>query len=123
MLVNQAVPAARVAHSLYLTPACGADTINTGETNYMLQPVKLLVLAPGQEIKLRAIARKGVGKDHAKWMPVATAVLSRVPDIRINEALMNTLSDEQKQEFVDSCPQKVFRISPVTNAVRFDFMR
>ena len=84
----------------------------------MLQPVKLLVLAPGQEIKLRAIARKGVGKDHAKWMPVATAVLSRVPDIRINEALMNTLSDEQKQEFIDSCPQKVFRISPVTNAVR-----
>lgn len=84
----------------------------------MLQPVKLLVLAPGQEIKLRAIARKGVGKDHAKWMPVATAVLSRVPDIRINEALMNTLTDEQKQEFVESCPQKVFRISPVTNAVR-----
>jgi DNA-directed RNA polymerase II subunit RPB3 len=94
-----------------------ADTINTGETNYMLQPVKILVLAPGQEVKLRAIARKGIGKDHAKWIPVATVALSRVPEIRINEVLMNTLTDEQKQEFVDACPQKVFGISQVTNAV------
>jgi DNA-directed RNA polymerase II subunit RPB3 len=84
----------------------------------MLQAVKILVLAPGQEIKLRAIARKGLGKDHAKWIPVATVVLARVPDIHINEALMSTLSDEEKQEFVDSCPQRVFGISPVTNAVR-----
>lgn len=84
----------------------------------MLQPVKILVLAPGQEIKLTAVARKGVGKDHAKWIPVATVAMSRVPDIKINEALMNTLTDAQKQEFVDACPQKVFGISPVTNAVR-----
>ena len=83
----------------------------------MLQPVKLLVLAPGQEIKLQAIARKGIGKDHAKWMPVATAVLSRVPDIDINETLMNTLTDKQKQDFIKACPQKVFGISPITNTV------
>jgi DNA-directed RNA polymerase alpha subunit len=94
------------------------DTEYNGETSYMTQPVKILVLAAGQEIKLRAIARKGIGKDHAKWMPVATCALSRVPDIQINEALMSTLTDEQKQEFVDSCPQKVFTISPLTGAVR-----
>ena len=95
-----------------------ADLTHMGETSYMLQPVKILVLAPGQEIKLSAIARKGVGKDHAKWIPVATVAMSRLPTIKINEALMATLSDAQKQEFVDSCPQKVFGISPVTNAVR-----
>jgi hypothetical protein len=93
------------------------DSVHTGETSYMLQPVKILILAPGQEIKLRAIARKGIGKDHAKWMPVATVAVSQVPDILINEALMTTLTDEQKQAFVDSCPQRVFRVSPITNTV------
>lgn len=83
----------------------------------MLQPVKILMLAPGQEIKLRAIARKGVGKDHAKWMPVATVAMARVPDIKLNVGLMTSLTDAQKREFVESCPQKVFRISPVNSMV------
>ena len=78
----------------------------------MLAPVKILVLAPGQEVKLKATARKGVGKDHAKWMPVATVSMSPIPDIRINRQRMNTLSLAQKQEFVASCAQKeVFRIT------------
>lgn len=78
----------------------------------MLAPVKILVLAPGQEVKLKATARKGVGKDHAKWMPVATVAMSPIPDIRINRQRMNTLSLAQKQEFVASCAQKeVFRIT------------
>jgi hypothetical protein len=38
-------------------------------------------------------------------------------DIRIDEALMNTSTDDQKQEFVDGCTQKVFGISQVANAV------
>jgi DNA-directed RNA polymerase II subunit RPB3 len=78
----------------------------------MLAPVKILVLAPGQQVKLRATARKGVGKDHAKWMPVATVSMSPIPDIRINRQRMNTLTLAQKQEFVASCAQKeVFRIT------------
>lgn len=84
----------------------------------MLQPVKLLMLAPGQEIKLRAIARKGVGKDHSKWMPVATVSMSRVPDIRLNHVQELALTHAQRREFVESCPQRVFRLSPQGNAVR-----
>jgi hypothetical protein len=42
-------------------------------------------MPPPQELKLRAIARKGIGKDHAKWIPVATAVYQYMPKITIDD--------------------------------------
>ena len=78
-------------------------------------PIWLVKMRKNQELKLKAMARKGIGKDHAKWMPVATVSMSPIPDIRINHARMATLTHEQKQEFVDSCPQKVFKLSPAAN--------
>jgi RNA polymerase Rpb3/RpoA insert domain len=39
----------------------------------ILQDILLAKLRPGQEIGLEMHARKGVGKDHAKYSPVATA--------------------------------------------------
>jgi DNA-directed RNA polymerase II subunit RPB3 len=54
--------------------------------------VVIVKLGRNQEIKLRAIARKGIGKDHAKWIPVATAVFQYVADISINQGLMDELT-------------------------------
>jgi DNA-directed RNA polymerase II subunit RPB3 len=48
------------------------------------KPIVIAKLRRNQELKLRAIARKGVGKDHAKWIPVATAAYQFVPDIRFD---------------------------------------
>jgi len=83
-----------------------------------VDPVLIVKLAKGQELKLRAIARKGIGKDHAKWIPVATVVMQQVPDIRINHALMDSLTDAEKEEFCASCPKAVFKFNPVDKTVR-----
>jgi len=68
-------------------------------------------LRRGQEIKLKAIAKKGVAKEHAKWSPSCGTTYAFEPDIRINHDAMDLLDERQKQDWVNSCPTKVYRYS------------
>jgi hypothetical protein len=68
---------------------------------------------------LGGCGRAGVtGKDHAKWCPCATAFYHFQPDIRINHTLMETLSVEQKKDWVNSWPCKAVKYNDNTGQVR-----
>ncbi|KAG0270213.1 DNA-directed RNA polymerases I and III subunit RPAC1 [Actinomortierella ambigua] len=51
-------------------------------------------LRPGQELDLEIHCEKGIGQDHAKWSPVATASYRLLPEILVNGEITGDLADE-----------------------------
>jgi len=76
--------------------------------------ISIVKLGPGQHLKLKAIARMGISKEHAKWCPVAVATYRFWPIITINEEACNMLTLEQKQELVDACPDRILELDEIT---------
>ena len=69
---------------------------------------------------MRATARKGTGKDHAKWQPVATCAFQYMPDIRLDPTIASQMTEAQKVEWVDASPTKVFRYNNVTRQASYN---
>mmetsp|Transcript_12943 Transcript_12943/g.32655 ORF Transcript_12943/g.32655 Transcript_12943/m.32655 type:complete len:325 (+) Transcript_12943:132-1106(+) len=80
--------------------------------------VAIVKIGPGQRLKLKAIARMGIAKEHAKWCPVAIATYRFWPNITINEEQVATLTMEQKQEIIDVCPDRILEIDDATGSIK-----
>ena len=79
--------------------------------------ITIVKLSKNQEISLTCEARKGIGKFHSKWSPVCVANFQHDAVIKLKESVMNELSLEQKKEFVNSCPVKVYAINEKTQKI------
>lgn len=78
------------------------------------QGISIVKIGPGQHLKLKATARMGIAKEHAKWSPVAVATYRFDPIITINEDACANLTMEQKQQLVDVCPDRILELDEVT---------
>lgn len=73
--------------------------------------ILLCKMRPGQEIKLSMHAYKGIGQDHAKYSPVATASYRLMPTIDIIRPIIG--ADAKK--FARCFPRGVIRLDTVTS--------
>lgn len=75
-------------------------------------PVLIVKLAKNQSIRLTCKAVKGIGKSHAKWIPVSVATYQFDPIVEVDNELFAQLDEEKRLKFVRSCPTKVFSLQP-----------
>jgi DNA-directed RNA polymerase II subunit RPB3 len=94
--------------------------IYAGEDTEGQSPILLAKLRKGQEIDLVAFAKKGVGKEHAKWSPACAVTYKNEPIVDLRQEPLEKLNDVQKKEFVASCPSKVFHFDESTKRVVAD---
>ena len=79
--------------------------------------IPIVRLQRGQRLKVRCTARKGLGKEHAKWSPCSTAAFRVPAELKIDQDLAETLTEAQKAEWVAACPTPAFRLNPVSKAL------
>lgn len=100
-------------------------------------------LSGKQEIDLKLHATKGVGRDHAKFSPVATATYRLMPDIRLKTKITGEDAIRLKESFspgvieisgrdkaakvvnprIDSGSRNVFRHSDLKDKVEYDLIK
>ncbi|MED6127983.1 hypothetical protein PIB30_093307 [Stylosanthes scabra] len=71
--------------------------------------ITIVKLQKVQEVKLRTIARKGIGEDHAKWSPVATIIFMYKPEIHVRTKRCSQLNPVSCQHVIHS------QITPCTS--------
>jgi len=78
-----------------------------GSIRPVSEDILIAKLRPGQSIALEAHCRKGVGKDHAKFSPVATASYRLMPHLEFKQPVTGVDARKLKETL---CPTGVFDI-------------
>ena len=52
-------------------------------------PITIMKLGNNQQLEFQLQAKKGIGKQHAKWSPVATCIMHKQPIVQLDEDKIN----------------------------------
>jgi DNA-directed RNA polymerase II subunit RPB3 len=74
-------------------------------------------LRKGQALRVTCTARKGIGKDHAKWSPVATAVFRYQPQVTLRQEVIRRMTPAQRADWAASDPNQILKYDAATQAV------
>jgi len=108
------------SHDLFSNNPAALVPVDASSDENSESGILIVKLRRGQALNLKAVARKGIGKEHAKWSPVCGVTFQYEPDIRLKQSRMDELTEEQKKEFVQSCPTKVYGYSEDTKKVEVE---
>jgi DNA-directed RNA polymerase I and III subunit RPAC1 len=98
-----------MSESIEWHPAGNQENVYPEGVKPVDKDIVITVLRPGQQLEFEAHAVKGIGKDHTKFSPVATASYRLMPDISFSEKVIN----ERAYELRDTCPMGVFDIEDI----------
>ncbi|EPY23900.1 DNA-directed RNA polymerases I and III subunit RPAC1 [Strigomonas culicis] len=111
--------ATTLVHSSALTwvPLPGQEAwVEDDDKVFLVHPDILLTkLGPGQKLKLRAIAVKGIGAVHTKWSPVSSCYYEMKTSIRFTEPVRGEAAHQLQQ----LCPE-TFSVDEKDEAVVID---
>lgn len=80
--------------------------------------IAIVKLGPWQRVRLRAHAKLGWGKIHARFIPVCTAIMKYDYEVDINSAAMERLGSEDRRAFVEACEPGLFEFVQDGETVR-----
>ncbi|CAH1792168.1 unnamed protein product, partial [Owenia fusiformis] len=97
------------SHMKWIPIGQQTEMFKEGDIKPVLDDILIAKLRPGQELDLRLHCVKGIGKDHSKFSPVATASYRLLPDIELKGPVQGKLATKLQSCF----PKGVIEIDDI----------